>query len=211
MVGRPILPSIGLLLIIGSPTVEYLAEVWTWIKGNHEALFVVGGFLALGLAVWRSLAADQQAKAASRQVGIAEASIALTRETLVQSQFQAAIELLGSEIVAVRLSAVTVLAGLMVRFPDEYHVRVMRLFVACLTYPRWMESKQTPIASSDDIREIIDVINRTGDKERAREKAMGFDLEQRLSDTHFRLHRGKIMVSTAAQRMMPRNDGSRIP
>ena len=101
-------------------------------------------------------------------------------------------ELLGHSNHTVRLGGITVLTELMQRYPDEYHVRVMRLFVAFLKYPPTLADTKTVDPESPDTLEIIDIINETEVDERHLENLDHFDLEASLRDTHFPFLDGKV-------------------
>ena len=73
-------------------------------------------------------AALEQAKAAQEQSALAQAD-SLT------SLFQSATDMLGSEVAAVRIGGIHALQRLAKHRPEEFHVRVMQLFIAFLCSP----------------------------------------------------------------------------
>lgn len=117
-----------------------------------------------------------------------------SKNALINSQFQTGVELLGSENAAIRLGGITVLTDMMQLYPREYHVRVMRVFVAFLTQPSVVPGTIPAVDySSPDIAEIIAIINETSEEERDLEKADHFDLAKSLRRTGFSLVNGIVV------------------
>ena len=77
---------------------------------------VLAGLIALPLAIWRGLVAEKQADAAQR--------------SLRNERYQKGAEMLGSEVLTVRLGGIYALQRLGQEFPEEYHVQTMRLLCA---------------------------------------------------------------------------------
>ena len=166
--------------------------MWVWIVANYEGLLVVGGVVGLGLATWRSWVAGQQARAALKQSEAIEEQGELARRAFINARFQAGIELLAHENVGVRLGGVTVLTEMMHVNPDEYHVRVMRLFVAFLAHPPNRRGTDYVDIDGPDIFEILETFNSTGEEERELERAEKFNLEHALRGTFFNFENGKV-------------------
>ena len=166
--------------------------MWAWILANYEGLLVFGAILGLLLGYWRSVVAYLQAKAAVRTAHAALEQATVATRTITQTQFRTGVELLGHSNHTVRLGGITVLTELMQRHPDEYHVRVMRLFASFLKHaPQHARSGRVD-PDSPDTREIRDIINETGTEERELERLDHFDLEASLRHTHFPFRDGKI-------------------
>ena len=77
---------------------------------------VIGGGIAILLAVWRSIVAERQADTA--------------RESLLNESYQKGAEMLGNDILSVRLGGIYALERLAAESPDHYHIQVMKLFCA---------------------------------------------------------------------------------
>ena len=112
---------------------------WEWfVKGPigresgsttvRNLSLVIGGLIAIGLAYWRSVVADRQAKASQDQ---AETS----QRGLLNERYQKGAEMLGSEVLAVRLGGIYALQRLAEDEPEQYHVQIMRLFCAFVRHP----------------------------------------------------------------------------
>ena len=113
--------------------------------------FLIAGALALVFAVWRGVLAQRQAATAERQAETAlrqtetaqyQAEIALRQTATAQHQveiaqqgllnerYQKGAEMLGSEVLAVRLGGIYALQRLAGEQPVQYHLQVMRLLCA---------------------------------------------------------------------------------
>ena len=103
---------------------------------------VIGGVIAIVLALWRSRVAQCQANTALKQSEIAERG-------LLNERYQKGAEMLGSKVLTVRLGGIYALQGLAEEHPEQYHVQIMRLFCAFVRHPT--EDKDT--AKSTDANE----------------------------------------------------------
>ena len=109
--------------------VEVLLVVvlWDWLAKDESGSatirnigLVIAGSLAIPLAIWRAVVADKQASSAQHQTAIAQ-------QGLLNERYQKAAEMLGSDVLSVRIGGVHTLRDLAVEQPNQYHVRVMRL------------------------------------------------------------------------------------
>ena len=82
------------------------------------------------LAVWRSIVAQEQA-------GIA-------RLSLQEGRYQKAADMLGSELLPVRLGGIYVLCHLARNYPVEFHVQVARLLSAFVRHPPVQKLEELP-------------------------------------------------------------------
>ena len=82
---------------------------------------VAAGLIALPLALWRGHVAEQQANAA--------------QQGLRNERYQKGAEMLGSDVLSVRLGGIYGLQRLAREHPEEYHVAVMQLFCAFVRNP----------------------------------------------------------------------------
>ena len=81
---------------------------------------LIGGAIAIVLAAWRSKVAEGQADTA--------------QQSLLNERYQKGAEMLGSEVLAVRLGGIYALQQLAAEEPLRYHVNVMRLFCAFVVH-----------------------------------------------------------------------------
>ena len=82
---------------------------------------VVSVVIALPLAIWRSVVAARQAETAYHG--------------LLNERYQKGSEMLGSNVLSVRLGGIFALRRLAEEHPEEYHVQIMRLFCAFVRHP----------------------------------------------------------------------------
>lgn len=115
----------------------------------RNAGIVVGGLLALGLAYWRGRAADRQATAAQRQVDstlrqldVAQEQVRTAQEQAQTSQqgqlserYEKGAEMLGSNVLAVRLGGIYALGRLAEDNPTRFHLQIIRMFCAFARNP----------------------------------------------------------------------------
>ena len=120
MVGVVVVLAIGVLL-------SWL--LWEDLRGDEEPLsatvrnlgLVIGGVIAVLLALWRSRVAERQADTAQRG--------------LLNERYQKGAEMLGSPTLSVRLGGIYALQRLAQEHPAEYHVQILRLFCAFVRNP----------------------------------------------------------------------------
>jgi uncharacterized protein YjbI with pentapeptide repeats len=134
---------------------------------------VIGGVLAVFLAVWRSRVAEQ---------------------SLLNERYQQGAEMLGSDVLAVRLGGIYTLERLAEEHPEQYHVQNMRLLCAFVRHPSGSQGEQgeqptgeTNLVDMDPERNPADLVREDvqailrgiGDRDKSRrrlEKAAGFRL-----------------------------------
>ena len=98
--------SLVLLLLVVAVAIGIgsLITYWDWLRGGSDGFesgsttvrnvgLVIGGIVAILLAVWRSRVAERQASAAQRQAHTA-------RQTLLNERYQRGAEMLGSEVLS---------------------------------------------------------------------------------------------------------------
>ena len=126
---------------------------WDWLRSGAEEKepnsrtirnsgIVIAGVFALVFALWRGLVAERQAAASQRQAATAErqAETALSQtetaqQGLLNERYQRGAEMLGSEVLTVRLGGIYALQRLAKEHPDQYHVQIMELFWAFVRFP----------------------------------------------------------------------------
>lgn len=116
---------------------------WEELRGDEESLsstirnlgLVEGGVIAIVLAVWRSLVAQKQAEAALRQADTALRQAGTAEQGLLNDRYQKGAEMLGNDVLSVRLGGIYALQRLAEEHPGQYHVQIMRLFCAFARHP----------------------------------------------------------------------------
>ena len=106
---------------------------------------VIGGIIAIVLAVWRSIVAERQADTA--------------QQSLLNERYERGAEMLGSDVLSVRLGGIYALQRLAHEHPKEYHLQIMRLMCAFVRYPTEDQSfldKQSTDEPTPLIRPDID-------------------------------------------------------
>ena len=114
---------------------------WDWLRETElnslpesrsttlrNAGLVIAGALALVFAVWRGVLAQRQAETAQRQ---SETS----QQGLLNERYQKGAEMLGSEVLSVRLGGIYALQRLAAEHPEQYHVQILKLFCAFVRNP----------------------------------------------------------------------------
>ena len=129
---------------------------------------VVGGIVAVMLAVWRSLVAQRQADAAQRQAETAllqaktaERQSMTALQSFLNERYEQGSSKLASDNLAVRMDGIDMLERLAREHPSEYHVQVIKrlsLFVRTAVGPQRLSQEigaaMTAIGSrsEDDVR-----------------------------------------------------------
>ncbi len=95
-------------------------------QGSHSTTIrnvglVVGGVIAILLAVWRSMVAERQT--------------ATAQQSLLNERYQKGAEMLGGGVLSVRLGGIYALQRLAEEHPAQYHVQIMRLLCAFVRHP----------------------------------------------------------------------------
>ena len=181
---------------------DCLNSVWDWLSttesdgtANRESGsttirnlgLVIAAVVALPLAVWRS-------KIAERQAFIAQ-------QDLLNGRYQTGAEMLGSDVLSVRLGGSFALDRLADENPEQYHLQVMQLFCAFIRHPSGnagnaaapiTEEASTPDAWFDegyqegtltsgqqprvreDVQAIMDLLRKRSDKPITLEEKSGY-------------------------------------
>ena len=119
---------------------------WDWLRHTPDGYesgsttvrnlgLIVAGLIALPLTLWRIRVADRQAKAAHKQVETSQNQVATSQRSLLNERYQKGAEMLGSDVLSVRLGGIYDLARLAREHPLDYHVQIMRLFCAFVRNP----------------------------------------------------------------------------
>ena len=135
------------------------AIFWGWLKSEsnvstiRNVALVVGGVVAVLLAMWRSMVAERQADTA--------------QQGLLNERYQQGAQMLGNEVLSVRLGGIYALQRLADDHPERYHVQIMRLFCAFVRHPTGdpslepvpVDAKSGPTSEiRQDVEAILSVI-----------------------------------------------------
>lgn len=122
-----------LFVVVASSMISVL--FWDWLSAGESGStavrnvgLVIAAVIALPLAVWRSMVAERQADTARTQAETAERG-------LLNERYQKGAEMLGSEVLSVRLGGIYALQRLAEENPKQYHIQVMRLFCGFVRHP----------------------------------------------------------------------------
>ena len=149
----------------------FIAGSWDWFRtvpeGGESGTATVrnlglalAALFAFPIAIWRSVAADKQARASKMQAETAQ-------RTLLNARYEKFAEMLGHERLSVRLAGIHALGSLSKEFPEDFHLPIIRLFCAFVRHPIEDKTLKTVrnrdrIHLREDIREIVSLVaNRT--------------------------------------------------
>ena len=155
---RPLILFVILVAAV-SAGIWTLINYWDWLQteivngaagtesGSTTARnvgFVVAGLVALPLAIWRLRVAQRQADTA--------------QQDLLNKRYQEGAEMLGSEVLPVRLAGIYGLQRLAEDHPEQFHIQIMQLFCAFACHPTTYEdSKITSARTTEGLRLRADV------------------------------------------------------
>ena len=167
---------------------------WESLHGTGDSVsttvrnlgLVIGGVIAVLLAIWRSLVATRQADTAQHQTAIAQ-------QGLLNERYQKAAEMLGNENLFVRLGGVYALQALIAEHPEEYYVSCMRLLCALVRNPpadihfpllsdREMTRWGGGIRLRPDVQAVMDMMRSRDDRLIELERKERFEVDFRGAD-----------------------------
>ena len=140
-----------------------IAVVVIWVVSSADLTairdygFLIAAIIAFPLGFWRSRVAERQASAAQRQADTAQ-------QNLLNERYQQGAEMLGSEVLAVRLGGIYALSHLTEEHPKQYHIQIMKLLCAFARHPtkdEGIEAKQRTEAKSrlrEDVQTVMTAI-----------------------------------------------------
>ena len=153
--------SAAVFLVVG---IVSSVVFWGWLHpkdsqtaSNSESVrnlgILIGGVLAFVFALWRGWVAERQAATAQRQAATAERG-------LLNERYQKGADMLGSDVLAVRLGGIYALQRLAEDHPEQYHVQIMRLFCAFARHPTadigMSDDPKVPVR--EDVQAVMDAI-----------------------------------------------------
>ena len=130
---------VGLIAVLLVVAGLFVWRFWDWLRivppGYESGTatvrnlgLLVTAIIALPLAIWRSVVADRQARTA--------------QQGLLNERYQKGAEMLGSEILSVRLGGIYALQRLAEESPEQYHVPIIQLFCTFARNPTESEENQ---------------------------------------------------------------------
>ena len=185
----------GLGWIAGIYLVLAIAMLLSWLywedlRDTTESLsatirnlgLVIGGVIAIVLAVWRSTVAERQA--------------ATAQQDLLNERYQKGADMLGNNVLPVRLGGVYALERLAAEHPEQYHVQIMKLLCAFARHPtrdedyekKLGERNENPRMLSlprEDVQAAIDAIGSRDKKRVEIETSQDFELNLIGADLSF--------------------------
>ena len=185
---------ITLSLAVLATEILLVVVLWDSLAGDESGSatirnvgLVIAGSLAIPLAVWRAVVADKQASSAQRQTAVAQ-------QGLLNERYQKAAEMLGSDVLSVRIGGVHSLRDLAIEQPTQYHVRVMRLLCAFARNPVKGGTEPGELATTrmysdvaflmlrEDLQAVMDVIRGRSNAEVHLEEREEFRLQLQYAD-----------------------------
>ena len=123
------------IVVVLIVVVVFSVYFWCWLVADESGSttirnlgLVVAAMIGLPFVIWRSIVADRQAATAQRQSETAQSG-------LLNERYQKGAEMLGSEVLAVRLGGIYALDRLAREYPGDYHVQIMSLLCAFVRNP----------------------------------------------------------------------------
>ncbi len=160
---------------------------WDELRGDQDSLsttirnlgLVIGGVIAILLAIWRSTVSERQADTA--------------QQSLLNERYERRAEMLGSDVLSVRLGGIYALQRFAQEHPKEYHVQVLGLLCAFVRHPKEDEVYQRVLAEEnadpktfsflrEDVQAVMDWIGSRGEAQIAIEKDAKFELDLKGAD-----------------------------
>ena len=151
-------------------------DAWRGEESGSTAIrnlfLVIAAIVALPLAIWRSKVAERQAETAHRG--------------LLNERYQKGAEMLGSEVLSVRLGGIYALARLARAHPGDYHTQIMSLLCAFVRNPPGVgKEKQDTKKLREDVQAIMPAICVRSELQiEIEEKEFYFNLDLSGADLH---------------------------
>ena len=200
------------ILVGGFAAAQYF---WGWLHpkaptdvSNSDTLrnvgLMIGGLVAFVFGLWRTWVAERQANASQLQVQAAEAQVKAAqvqvetarreaetaRQSLLSERYQRGTEMLGSDVLTIRMGGIYELQQLSKEYPEECHIKVVSLFCDFLRNPVGSESDPEAVfveiegyhdlpKAREDMQAIASAIGYRGEKGRSIELEEDFVLNLR--------------------------------
>ena len=207
VVGLLIVSIVGLSIICPI----WLEAIWNWLRegmvteretftitteSNSTTIrnvgLVIGGIVAILLAVWRSRVAERQADAAQEQARVAQQQADLAQRGLLNERYQRGAEMLGSGILAARLGGIYALQRLAEEHPERYYIQILSLLCAFARYPTKDEALDEMDDEQEDsvwgrrlrtdVQEVLNIISSRDFRLASLEEKAGFRIDLSNAD-----------------------------
>ena len=182
---------------------------WDWLRSETEesrgttirnAFLIIGGLVAVLLAIWRSRVSERQTQIANGQAKTALKQADTAHQSLQNERFQKGAEMLGSDVLAVRLGGIYALERLVADHRDKYYIEVMKLLCAFGRNPpqdskvvsQGTKSDGKPTSNvlqlyqsrrlREDVQAAITAIGKRNKADLSLEDEKGFELDLRVAD-----------------------------
>lgn len=168
--------TVSVIVLLLGVEVGFSFWQWDWLREDTVSAairnvgLVMAATIALPLAVWRGIVADKQSTAA--------------QEGLRNERYQKGAEMLGSEVLSVRMAGIYALQRLAEEYPEEYHVQIMQLFCAFVRYPirdelyeNQINKKGVSPLKREDVEAVMQAIGRRNRERIAIEQKAEFYVE----------------------------------
>ena len=171
-------------IVVVAAGVGFTAWQWNWLHGSDPAttasttlrnmgLLIAGG-LAIVFAGWRGWVAERQSATAQRQAKTAQEQADTAHQGLLYDRYQRGAQMLGSEVLSVRMAGIYALQRLAEEQPELYHIQIMHTLCSFVRNPvgdnetdglnseRRVSSEQ---ATREDVRAIMIALKNRNEKE----------------------------------------------
>ena len=154
---------------------------WDWLRSgssetapNSDTLrngaLMIGGVLALIFALWRGWVAEQQKATAQRQADIAQ-------QSSLNERYERGAEMLGNDVLSVRLGGIYTLRRLAEEHPEQYHIQILNLLCAFARNPTKDETVYMEEKLREDVQAVLTYIGRRGNSGLRIEREGDFKLD----------------------------------
>ena len=165
-------------------------EHWGWLQGGagdpesnsttlRNVALIIGGGVALVLALWRGIVAGHQADAAQQQVELGQ-------QGLLNERYQKGAEMLGDSVLSVRMGGIYALRRLAEERPEQYYLQIMDLLCAFVRHPTEDKNVGQGLPRlREDVQAIVEIIRKRSENLIALEKANDFRLDLGNADLRY--------------------------
>ncbi len=139
-----------LVTLIVAVTALLTWTFWTELTDNMGQLsttlrnigLLCGGAIAIVLTMWRSSVSERQTKISQQQteisqqqIEISQQQVSVSEQSLLNQRYERGAEMLGNEILTVRIGGIYALANLANEEPKKYHIPCIETLCAFVRHP----------------------------------------------------------------------------
>ena len=171
--------------------IGFTAWQWQWLHEGDPSTaasttlrnmgLLIGGGIAAVFAIWRGWVAERQSATSQRQADIAD-------QNLLNERYQRGAEMLGDEVLSVRMAGIYALQRLAEEHLHQYHIQIMQLFCAFIRHPTQSDHVNYSFSSPyvvdvrEDVTEAVQNIRRRTPSQIEIERRFDFVLDLHESD-----------------------------